>query len=271
MNKRRQSGSALTEFAILGTVMIPLFFMMPTLGKMTDVNHSTIQASRYMAWERTVSDASHKDTATMATELHNRFFIRPDLHIKTEQGKINSGNAINPFWKSRQANQDGEKKTLVDSRVRDRLYVEEEQAGLGSAGTMSRGIAEVGEVLSGFLPDANWNLEGEGLYIAKVGVDVSNTGLVARSGDNCAGNNSAEIFACINRHNAILVDGWSSFSKSQVEERTRSFVPGAVLRPVGDMLSAAGAIPLVKELKDLDGAFGHVDVDVLPLDRYEVK
>ena len=50
-----QNGQAMTEMVIASSfVLVPLFLLIPLLGKYIDLNQSTIQATRYEAWEYTV-------------------------------------------------------------------------------------------------------------------------------------------------------------------------------------------------------------------------
>lgn len=50
----RQSGSSMVEFVISLLVFVPIFIGIPLLGKYADIKHRTIEASRYVAFERTV-------------------------------------------------------------------------------------------------------------------------------------------------------------------------------------------------------------------------
>src|SRR5690606_1286849 len=51
----KQSGQAMTEF-VIGTVLflMPLFLIVPMMGKYADVKATAAQTARYVAWERTV-------------------------------------------------------------------------------------------------------------------------------------------------------------------------------------------------------------------------
>jgi hypothetical protein len=271
LKMRNQSGSAMTEFAILTVVMVPLFFVMPTLGKITDINNTSIQASRYMAWERTVSNQQQKTYDELGAELHNRFLVHPEMGVRTGQGKITGDDAINPLWRSFKSDATDQGGRLVNIDGQKKLPYREESASLGEEEKLYQGIEQTGNLLSGVISDAKWGLESSGLYVGRVGVAVENAGLFSRGGKDCGGAESQQTFVCVERHNAILVDGWSAFSRTQVEQRTKAFVPGGILKPVGEMLSVTGAIPLMREMKGLEKSFGHVDVDVLPLDRYKVK
>ena len=55
MNKKRQTGQAMTETLITAsTVLVPMLLLIPLLGKYIDIKHATIQAARYEAWEYSV-------------------------------------------------------------------------------------------------------------------------------------------------------------------------------------------------------------------------
>ncbi|HTT07932.1 MAG TPA: hypothetical protein VMH34_03995 [Gammaproteobacteria bacterium] len=61
-SRRHLRGQAMTELAITASfVLVPIFLMIPLLGKYIDIRHSTIQAARYEAWEYTVWYASKSD------------------------------------------------------------------------------------------------------------------------------------------------------------------------------------------------------------------
>jgi len=52
---RRHRGQAMTELLIAASfILVPLFLLVPTLGKFIDMRHAAIQAARYQAWEYTV-------------------------------------------------------------------------------------------------------------------------------------------------------------------------------------------------------------------------
>jgi hypothetical protein len=54
MTKTNQSGQSLAEFSVALVVLVPLLLIVPLLGKYIDMNQAALQASRYVAWEKTV-------------------------------------------------------------------------------------------------------------------------------------------------------------------------------------------------------------------------
>jgi hypothetical protein len=54
-NSLRHRGQAMTELLIAASfILVPLFLLVPTLGKFIDMRHAAIQAARYQGWEYTV-------------------------------------------------------------------------------------------------------------------------------------------------------------------------------------------------------------------------
>ena len=82
---RGQHGQAMVEFVIAMLVLLPIFFMIPILGKYLDIKMATISAARYEAWERTVaypsstSWAQHTKTqAVLRQEVIDNFYAPPN-------------------------------------------------------------------------------------------------------------------------------------------------------------------------------------------------
>ena len=48
----RQRGQAMAEFIVsVAFVFLPLFVLVPTLGKLADIQHENQLAARYVTWE----------------------------------------------------------------------------------------------------------------------------------------------------------------------------------------------------------------------------
>lgn len=269
---RYARGSAMTEFFVLAVIMVPAIAFIPMLAKVSDVNQSTIQAARYAAWERTVSDSSQKSDGQIATEVANRFYRDMDVMIETDGGVLADNPFENNYWGAG-VDQNGDPISLVTVDGQNMFVNTTNQAipsGTG-ANILSQGIATIGSVMGSLIPDASWDLEENGFYVAEVGVNVAANSILSTSdtpGHDCGGQQSTETFVCVSRRNAIFVDGWNSESPGQTRERVRSLVPAGALAPVGDFLSNLGYMPLFRELRRMDGMFGNVQEDVLPLDRY---
>ena len=99
---RRGSGQALVEFLIAATlVLIPMFLIVPLLGKYMDLKATAIQAARYAAWERTVFfngtdwPAADKDDLKIQREIQQRFFS------DTATAKLQSTDGNTTGWGAR--------------------------------------------------------------------------------------------------------------------------------------------------------------------------
>tara|TARA_R110001606_G_scaffold361754_7_gene515174 strand:+ start:70404 stop:71441 length:1038 start_codon:yes stop_codon:yes gene_type:complete len=120
--KHPQSGQAMTEFVVsVSFVFLSLFVIVPMFGKLMDMQSQTQQASRYVAWERTVwfdsgtgetpdesvvssaeweSVATRSDKAVMES-MRNRFFYGNgpgELKPITEDDLSGVTGDINPVW-----------------------------------------------------------------------------------------------------------------------------------------------------------------------------
>jgi hypothetical protein len=136
----RQRGQAMTETLITSvTILVPLFLLIPLLGKYIDINHSTIQAARYEAWEYTVWYGSNstrsltnlsgekssgfedqngnslqntqplKTSAQTQSESRLRFYGDPtNLLTNTDTNGIGNTNTnLNPLWFDHDATANG--------------------------------------------------------------------------------------------------------------------------------------------------------------------
>lgn len=255
-----QRGSALVETTVLMGVLIPLVFGVVMIGKLIDLKQTSEQAGRYAAWEATVYPQDSIGGNRPAA-LSERFFARQDNAISSRSREAGS----NALW--------GESTTRTDSgwAARTGIAIDEsstdsayDRHGVGSS-TVAMQVGEVagksGTVLDG-LRGNSWGLENESLVRASVGVQLkSNDWLQPNEGGGCAGSGN---FACLQSQSVILADGWSSSNDEQARQRVRSLVPASALQPLGDIISNVGHLPMFKELRQLDGAFGHVDMGVLP-------
>jgi hypothetical protein len=112
----RAAGQAMVELAIIGALfLVPLFLLIPLLGKQIDIKHSAIQAARYEAWEYTAwysanserPDGFHspssqpvKGMGTAQREARRRFFSDPRLPITAaDSGGWNTADQ-NVLWRT---------------------------------------------------------------------------------------------------------------------------------------------------------------------------
>jgi len=91
-------------------VFLPLFVIIPLVGKQLSMKQQTLEASRYAIWERTVwggggarsAGGASKSNAVIALEASDRITGDPDAAIKSPQASAASGGAsANPLWVDR--------------------------------------------------------------------------------------------------------------------------------------------------------------------------
>jgi hypothetical protein len=110
LNKSRQTGQAIIEFAAACLVMIPLFVLIPLLAKYIDVKQTTIAASRKLAFECTVryDDCENLNANTIfADEVRTRFFAGSGTEILSNDKPATDAIAVgsgNPLWVDRSGN-----------------------------------------------------------------------------------------------------------------------------------------------------------------------
>lgn len=252
----------MVEFALVATVLTPIFVLTPTLTKTADANMASAQAARYGAWEQTVR---LKDGDTLATEINNRFYAKPDMAIRTTQGAVRDADQQNAFWNG--AGFDDGLLTKEGNALS--VKVREKDLG-GAAGTVGEAVGLLGDTIGKIVSDSEWDFDAGGLYTVNVELKLNNRQKIATDerAQNCgAGSENAN--SCMSQLSAILVDTWSASGPSQVEDRVRSLVPAGALQPVGDIVAIAGKVlPIFQELENMDGVFGEVKPDILPPDRY---
>jgi hypothetical protein len=255
--------------------MVPFLTGIPLIGKLADIDNTTTQASRYLAWEQTVArpGGGNRSQENLETEIRDRFYANPDLQIRSGQQQLAEGESNNPMWTGYGYNEEDAVNRMVDrdSAIEYQLVNNQPDS---LAGRLSAGIVGMGMALRRFT-GGDWRLEDEGLYTGSVSIEVSRNAFLA-SGSNCNGEESESITACISRGNAIFVDSWDAQNANQAGNRARTFVPAGALQPVGDLMATIAdtpnPIPFFSDIRGLasdgNGGFGYVNPNVLPMDRY---
>lgn len=297
-------GSALIEFIVLSIAMIPIVFMVPMLGKLIDLRHTTIVAGRYVAWEQAMGSAK-KGISHSSAVVGSRFYSSPEAAIKTidvqdtDAGNVSDGSGgigggVNPLWGKVTARESSGSATsfwksfeFQDAVVGKSETLESSlnHASLGGvAGTVSDSIQSLGSALD-FASGVRWDLPGGDYATGEVRVEAqvgnlltpvsSNCGVNSQSSGSSTGGSPSGVTGdstlCFTETTAILTDTWSvpateNVEKS-IEEHTKAFVPASVLQPVGKFLSLMGRLKVVEELRGLEDAFGYVDAAPLPAGR----
>lgn len=259
MDKRKQLGQATTEFFVGAVAIVPILLMIPLLGKMGDVNHTAIEASRYAAWETTVATADAKNVTALTNETQRRFFDHPSVFIQTGDTATGSSSDQNPFWT---VGADGR---LIQSSTQSvGLTLDRDKETSAVSRAVSDGLNLIAGIPGLFNDELKFDVERHGLITARVGVDVlaNDLGFTANRGCDQAASAS---FTCVARQNVILTDSWDAASPQEVERRTKAFVPAAIFEDLSKITNVVAKIPFLEEWDRLEP--GAVSPDVVPADR----
>jgi len=256
-----QRGAALTETFVLMLVLTPIMFGVPMIGKLIDLRQTTVQASRYAAWEATVSPNTHSPDNIKA-----RFFSDNNVALGGDASAPNvlwggyrddeqavelpevSRQTVDSYWQPAHA-----EVRLDESSARALPYTSAYDAGAND--DVAYKIQDLIETTVGAVADVTdgkWMDSGslKGMLRSEVQAQVAENGWF-----NALPFKDATV---------IMYDNWSSPDDNQAARRVQSMVPAAALEDVANTFSEFGNFPLFKELKSLDEAFGHIDMEPLP-------
>jgi len=263
---KNQSGAALAEFVILMLVMLPIMFGIPMIGKLIDLRQTTVQASRYSAWEGTVhSDVSAPD------DIKARFFSDSTVQLGADaseanalwggarEGDVQQSTADSEFVAAPQSLnnvwQSGLSTVEIDEETGAAVAYSSAYDS-GADGRVARTVeTTIGSILStadGFT-GGDWiddNDTTQGMLRAGVRADVKGNGFFETLSFDDA--------------TVIMHDNWSADNDDTAAKRARAMVPSGALESIGNTISYIGVLPFFKELGGLDEAFGHVDTEHLP-------
>jgi len=270
-------GGAMVESILIVGVLTIFMIGVPMIGSLIDLKQTTIQASRYSAWEKTV----YVDPASAPKQIDERFFRDASSTITSG---TNSGAAPNHLWgeipQSNNPNAPQDRNTSAhaepqgdDLQLYQRARVtigqgnvsvtqdvgEQALAGLGANGvgldngTIYRGVSTVVTTLGRAISPDGWD-EGnpveDGLVRSKIAVQVEGNSMLASGG-------------VLNEHTSIFIDGWSAAEDDTIRERVHGFVPTNRLQQLGEFISRIKILPIFDDLEHLDDAFGCVKNNIV--------
>lgn len=190
------AGQAMIEFLVAALTLVPLFLLVPMIGKYLDVKQATIAASRKLAFECTVryQDCEDLDAhPSFADEIRTRFYAGDGALVLTndrpEDAAIEAGEG-NPLW--------------VDRKGRPLLENYQDVGIRTDAGSIDAGSSLVSSLLD-FGPDL-FDLDLErGLFDARVQVNLSR-----ESGGESFIDQLDSMALDMQFHTAILTNAWNA-------------------------------------------------------------
>jgi hypothetical protein len=247
-NPYSRRGQALVEFMVGATLfLIPVFLIIPLLGKYADMKGAVVQAARYNAWERTVWygqsasssgdwDSNDKSETDIKNAMATRFF----------------NNALNSeLWRDRAGSP--MMANYTNSIVNN------------SSPSTADNILDFAVTALGMI--SNFRLETKGYY---AGTATLNTAAITGIGQAIerAGTESwGSLNLAISDKNVILANGWSANGPDHVKTQTKGLMPlGFFDNVVFDVLRWAMVV-FTPEVVPTVLEAGKVEQDEVPTDR----
>lgn len=255
----------MTEFVVTAAyVMVPLFIIVPTVGKYIDMKHAAVQSARYVSWEYSanyidlrdqpdgfsaISQASlpRKSMGTVVNEAEQRFYSDTSLAINStiDRNGYQAANA-NPLWTYHNAlpmyvGANGSTTGTGSDATPDKLRIVSGIFGLLGAGLnfIASAFNALG-INAGFdamNPDGNITMDG--LYGANVNMPVQPA--PAYTPINIA--NNAPLFGAplnltMQAKSGLLTETWGAGGKAHTVYQAGGLIPTTLID------AALNAIPL---------------------------
>ena len=268
MKRNRCRGQAMTEF-VIGSVLfaIPVFLLIPLMGKYLDIRATAVQAARYVAWERTVFyggtsasvswPANDKDDGTIQNEVRQRLF---SVGTAIAGGDGSAGDWGSNGIKANWHNRDGSAMLASYNAVGQSISNDDTP---NIASDILSLIVTVTDAIGPF------TLETKGLYTGSVSVGVTTEPI-----NNSLSYDSADAFdpgpLTFGESNVILANGWAAGGASHVKTQTQGLSPTSIfatdpVKTIFDVVKGVLAGASTQELWNLD--VGKIEPDVVPPDR----
>ncbi len=241
---RRMYGQSTVEFLVLALVLLPLFLIVPLLGKQLDIAQTAASASRYVAFEGTVRHGSSLQTwtadAQLADEVRRRFFSTSSAAVKSGDVAGDFAAHRNPLWTDHRGD------ALLPSFA-------------ANVGAASRRTALTQPAAAVFA--AGMGMDTHNLHTGSVRIKVADVAGLAPFD---------ALGLSIERHTTVLVDPWSASGPEAVQAALRR-EPVSLASPFPFGMLEAATAPLRLIPRVLEGAqlpeIGRVEPDRVPADR----
>jgi hypothetical protein len=266
---RRQRGQAMTEF-VVGTVLflLPLFLIIPMLGKYADVKAASAQTARYAAWERTVwyggasANASWPGNSKTEAAIYNEGRRRVVAFGGVVAAADNNANSFTlaggrALWRNRDSS----------AMLQNYSDVAGTMSNTASPDIITEGVIAPITAITSII---GFSLETDGLYTGTVAIPVTTLPIGSSLRTGSFGGSFDPGVLTFRDKNAILSNTWAANGKSHVKSQTVGLAPLGLLgdATLGPLLQIAGCLALgalAPEICFLE--IGKIEPDVVPPDR----
>ncbi|MDX9895166.1 MAG: hypothetical protein RBS34_06965 [Desulfofustis sp.] len=296
-----QRGQAATECVIIASlVLVPLFLLIPLLGKYIDIKQAAIQQARFEAWEYTAwfdhaevllsgisSDqrTGRRDFSETRVRGNNLFFSDPAAAAYTSPDSVPL-RAFNPLWVDHRGDTlfTGGPSHFADGEFRQRNSPDP-TSGLLDGGLVNDLLSLInwvttlfGKLLHFLWSDAQFDaLNTEGYFLSSFNVKVRNSYQVVPDMNRP---NVDDQPITIQARASVLARGWNAGSTANASSESKGLVVTALLEPVSkffngavDLLQrgvnrASHVLPISMTLPH-GPQFGHVEDDLIPYEHLQ--
>ncbi len=293
--KGNQAGQAATECIIASVfLLVPLFLIIPLVGKYIDIRHAAIGQARFLAWEYTVRTdkdatiptcidstqcAGQKKCPDTMDQGQAYFFGDPTAN---NYGKPGSTMAINPLWRDHHGAPLFATTDIVSTICENRT-----PAPLGMLGDLLEDLFQflgdvfslVGKLLNSLGVDAQFDaIDTKGYYTSEVTVTVRSLDqILPRSSLTDSELQALGAPLVFKGKAAVQTNNWNAGSRDNATSESRGLVVTSLLAPlstpVNKVLKAInrglGWIPFFNIKLPALPDFGYVQDDLIPFEHLE--
>ncbi|HET7633711.1 MAG TPA: hypothetical protein VFK51_03175 [Burkholderiales bacterium] len=239
---RLSRGQAMTEFVIGAALfLIPVFLLIPILGKFIDMKAATVQAARYTAWERTVWYGGDDSSVDWESNVRTTETIQQQMQDKFTDPVL---------WKDRVGN------SMLQSWDGDISNGK-------SPGTANDLLGFAVDVLDAIGP---FTLEMDGLYSGTATLSAVNVqGFGAPLGDTSNLQTFDNFGLTFTDKDVILANAWNANGPDMVKKQVQGLLPTSILDNVAVKALLDVMSVVAPELGTIE--FGKIEPDIVPPDR----
>lgn len=274
----------MTEFVVVASlVLIPLFVLIPLLGKYIDIKHAGIQAARYQAWEYTVWHKSNdvpdgynssngfpvKTVSQTRSEAQQRFYSDTSLALSADDKSLGwQSSTRRPLWTDHSGQYlytgptSGEGSKVSEDETPDIL-------GLTPVliNVLDTAFTALAKVLSFLGIDAGFTaLDADGYFKSATSIDTAKLSWFDPDNE-LTGVDAFKKGLVFEAEAGVLAHSWNAGGGEHAAYQVRGLVPTSlldnpILNTVQDVMSW-----VAPELGSDSLQFGYVDYDSVPPDR----
>jgi hypothetical protein len=251
---RRERGQAMVEFVVGTILLVPLFIGIVLIARYLDIKATTVQASRYAAFERATNLGRSSDIE-LERKMRERLFTVSDAPVRSSDGLGNgdSWRNENPNWMDHSA-----RATRLIARPADVTLRTSEASAPGAAGTGAEAVANAIDSI-GRVTGSRFDVNRRAFYTATVSVKLANLTALPAPLDN--------LNLTLTDRTTLLGDTWHAAGPAAVAQRTGALVPARLFTPFSDLLRPVRGALSIFEPAFEDLCLGQIDPEIVPLDR----